>query len=191
MSFDLSTKFGGAVKKEQKKDEKKDEIKDENKTDKKYEHKTYTAKEQEELLENYHEIPIADVTKLAPKTLVRYTGTDGRFRIGGRVHNINSKVNPAIMWLSSGYGPTYFKWMVPVNKLKKVWISNAETLQVGQPTLQVGQPVEIDNDRLDDIEMEIYTIKEDMKKIISAIATLNSKITQIAQRPFVASARPQ
>jgi len=142
----------------------------------KYESTVYTTLEQDKLLIGYDEVSLADIIKLPNKTQISYLLKDGKFRIGGKIHNINLKSTPILIFLESGYGVGYNKWPVAIDNLAKVW--KKRTLDTTQAH---NEEVEFLKQQVQNMQQTIIDMQTEIKKIIQAVGIVNSRITTSSQ----------
>jgi hypothetical protein len=145
----------------------------------------YSEEEQARLLVDYEPIDPNNLKLLVPGDAVRYTTKDGKFKIGGKVHNINFNAPVPVMFLHVGYGPSYFKWSVQQDNILKLWRKKASTVQPEQKVDQKNEQLVADlhSDlkiqnlqlQIDQLKLSVQSLQADNQKLIQAIAQVFSK----------------
>jgi len=143
-----------------------------------------TNEEQEQLLENYEEVPRESWETLPVGIHIRYLRKDGTFRRGGyiiSVVNIMSGVNKdnKMIQLASNNSPYAKSWSTNLERVQKIWKaklnSDGGVNQINESvSKETKESIEYLTKNVDQIKIDIAKINNEQQRIVNLIKKLHN-----------------
>lgn len=132
--------------------------------------------------EDYIELDRSQWQSIKPGSYVKYMGTDGKMRKGGRVITVDS----SLIYFENEYSGQTANWSTDWSNIKNLYIRNpniptptpimsADGMPVSASASTIGTATDLVN-AIAVLQAENQTIKEDIKKLIKAVSILNAKL---------------